>query len=223
MCRAIVLSTSPGATPLDAAEHVRSHANMWRMVNDVWDTWPHIFNLFSVCEKWLPYISPGTWPDCDMIPLGRLSIRGEVGQDRLTRLSKNEQYTLMTLFTICRSPLMFGGDLPSNDPFTLSLLTNQEVLKMHRESSEVRLLFNKDGKYAISSKNTKTSDIYLAIFNISENPSEEIRIKLADLNIKGNAKFMDIWKGKYLGSFSNEFVQNISSHCCALYKIMESK
>ena len=125
--RTIVLSTSPGETPIEKADHVRTHANMWRMVDDVWDTWPHITHLMNICQKWYSYISP-TWPDCDMIPLGRISIRGERGEDRMTRLTKDEQYSLMTLFTIFRSPLMFGGDLPSNDAFTLSLLTNKSVL-----------------------------------------------------------------------------------------------
>lgn len=80
-----------------------------------------------------------------MIPLGRISIRGERGKDRMTRLTREEQYSLMTLFTIFRSPLMFGGDLPSNDDFTLSLLTNKEVLRMHKESTEVTQLFQKTG------------------------------------------------------------------------------
>jgi hypothetical protein len=71
----IVLSTSPGPTPVDAASHVSEHANMWRMVNDVWDSWDHIAHLFEVIPGWFPHISEGTWPDCDMIPLGRLSIR----------------------------------------------------------------------------------------------------------------------------------------------------
>ena len=136
--RPIVLSTSPGATPITAADHVKEHANMWRMVDDVWDTWHHFDNLIKVCEQWYPHIAPGTWPDCDMIPLGRISIRGERGEDRMTRLTSDEQYSLMTLFTIFKSPLMFGGDLPSNDEFTLSLLTNEDVLKMHRESIDVK-------------------------------------------------------------------------------------
>ena len=127
--RPMVLSTSPGKTPIEDAEHVSENANMWRMVDDVWDIWRDIPHLMKVSEDWYPYIAPGTWPDCDMIPLGRISIRGERGEDRMTRLTKDEQYTLMSFFTIFRSPLMFGGDLPSNDPFTLSLLTNKEVLK----------------------------------------------------------------------------------------------
>ena len=131
--RPIVLSLSPGETPVEAAEHVKEHANMWRMVDDVWDKWTDITHLLNIAQKWYPHISPGTWPDCDMIPLGRISIRGERGEDRMTRLTRDEQYTLMTLFAIFKSPLMFGGDLPSNDDFTLSLLTNREVLKMHEE------------------------------------------------------------------------------------------
>jgi len=90
--RPIVLSTSPGETPVKDALHVKEHANMWRMVNDVWDVWKDIPHLLNVAQGWYPYIAPGTWPDCDMIPLGRISIRGERGQDRMTRLTKDEQY-----------------------------------------------------------------------------------------------------------------------------------
>ena len=104
--RKIVLSTSPGETPISAAAHVKSHANMWRMVDDVWDTWPHITHLMDVAQKWYPHIAPGTWPDCDMIPLGRISIRGERGEDRMSRLTKDEQYTLITFFNIFKSPLL---------------------------------------------------------------------------------------------------------------------
>ena len=97
--RQIVLSLSPGKTPVAEAAHVAEHANMWRMVDDVWDLWGDITHLFDVAADWYPYIAPGTWPDCDMIPLGRISIRGVRGEDRMTRLSPEEQYTLMTLFT----------------------------------------------------------------------------------------------------------------------------
>jgi hypothetical protein len=215
--RKIVFSTSPGETPVDAAAHISSQANMWRMVNDVWDTWGHLAHLIDVCQRWYPYIKPGTWPDCDMIPLGRLSIRGEVGKDRMTRLTKDEQYTLMTLFTIFRSPLMFGGDLPSNDEFTLSLLTNREVIRMHREGEEVRQLFNKDGKVAITSKNPYNGDIYLALFNISEN-TLAVEASLEDLGLR-EARVTDMWTGGKIGTFSKTFSRELPRHGCGLYKL----
>ncbi|MGQ1946443.1 glycoside hydrolase family 27 protein [Geofilum sp. OHC36d9] len=219
--RPIVLSTSPGETPIDAAKHISNHANMWRMVDDVWDTWHHITHLMDVCQKWYPYIAPGTWPDCDMIPLGRLSIRGERGNDRMTRFTQDEQYSLMTLFTIFKSPLFFGGDLPSNDDFTLSLLTNKEVLKMHRESSNVRQLFQKDGKIAITSLNHNTGEIYLALFNITDNEEPiEISVALKELGVQPGCEVTNMWNGGKEIQNSDMFSKKLSAHSCGLFKLM---
>ncbi len=218
--RPIVLSTSPGATPITAAEHVKEHANMWRMVDDVWDTWHHFDNLIKVCQKWYPYISPGTWPDCDMIPLGRISIRGERGEDRMTRLTPDEQYSLMTLFAIFKSPLMFGGDLPSNDAFTNALLTNEEVLKMHRESSDVKQLFQDENKVAITSENPNTGEVYLALFNISDGEEPlDVGITLSELGVDEKCIIMNMWSGENLGEFTDGFSQKMNAHSCGLFKI----
>ncbi len=218
--RPIVLSTSPGETPFKDADHVKEHANMWRMVDDVWDTWGHLTHLMDVAQQWYPFITPGTWPDCDMIPLGRISVRGERGEDRMTRLTPDEQYSLMTFFTIFKSPLMFGGDLPSNNEFTLSLLTNKEVLKMHGESANVRQLYKENGKVAVTSQNPVTGEIYLALFNISDQKEPmNVGIELSKLGIEGSCKIMDMWSGKKLGKFSGTFERELNAHACGLFKI----
>ncbi|UZR97397.1 glycoside hydrolase family 27 protein [Chondrinema litorale] len=217
--REIVLSTSPGATPVESADHVSEYANMWRMVNDVWDSWWHIRHLFEVSQDWYSYIKPGTWPDCDMIPLGRLSIRGEVGDDRMTNLTKDEQYTLMSMFTIFRSPLFFGGDLPSNDEFTLSLLTNKEVLKMHSESEDVKQLYFKDDKVAITSNSTTSDMKYLALFNLSDSVSQDVDVQFTDLKVDGKVKITNLWTGEEVGEFESTFSQELPSHASGLYKL----
>ncbi len=217
--RPIVLSLSPGETPIDAAEHVAEHANMWRMVDDVWDKWSDITHLLNIAQKWYPYIRPGTWPDCDMIPLGRISVRGERGEDRMTRLSREEQYTLMTLFTIFKSPLMFGGDLPSNDDFTLSLLTNAEVLKMHAEGTDVYQIFNENGAVAISSRNQYTDEVYLALFNINDgDKAMDIKVNLKDLGLNGDCQVVEMWTNTSIGEVSNDFYASIKPHASGLYK-----
>lgn len=221
--RPIVLSTSPGPTPIEAADHVSEHANMWRMVNDVWDSWWHIDHLFELSQNWVDYIKPGTWPDCDMIPLGRLSIRGERGSDRMTELTKDEQYTLMTLFTVFRSPLFFGGDLPSNDEFTLSLLTNKEVLRMHAESSDVSMLYSNKDKVVITSENKKSNLKYLALFNVSDSLSLDVQVNLSDIGLTDNTKITNMWTGEAVGANMDVFVQNLSPHASGLYKIEHSK
>ena len=220
--RKIVLSTSPGETPVAKADHVKNHANMWRMVDDVWDEWRHITHLMKISEKWYDYIEP-TWPDCDMIPLGRISIRGERGTDRMSRLTKDEQYTLMNLFTIFKSPLMFGGDLPSNDAFTLSLLTNKNVLKMHKEGTDVRQLYQQDKKLAITSKNRKNGDIYLALFNISdEKQNREVKVNLSDLGLQ-KCKVTEMWYGKKMGTYSDEISVSLRPHESVLLKLKKVK
>jgi hypothetical protein len=166
--RPIVLSTSPGETPIERAGHVASHANMWRIIDDFWDNWPQLSEHFSLFEKWIPHMAPGRWPDGDMLPLGRIGIRAERGDNRMSLLTKDEQLTLMSLFAICRSPLMFGGNLPDNDEFTTSLLTNDEALRVLQRSSHNRQLFN-DGESIIwGADDARTRDKYAALFYVSD-------------------------------------------------------
>ena len=194
--RRIVLSMSPGRTPVREAVHASIHSNMWRMVDDVWDQWSDVVQLAQVAQDWYSYIS-STYPDCDMIPLGRISIRGERGSDRMTRLSTDEQYSLMTLFTILRSPLMFGGDLPSNDAFTLSLLTNAEVLKMHRESRQIKPVMRSRGAMAFASHNPSTGCKYLAVFNLSDRQGEmDISIAASNIPLRGKCRITNLWTGE---------------------------
>ena len=163
--RPIVLSMSPGETPVEQFSHVKTHANMWRTVDDFWDNWSQLNYQFNVCNKWAPYIAPGTWPDADMLPLGHLAIRGERGVDRQSLFTQDEQYTLMTLWSIFKSPLMFGGNLPDNSAFTKSLITNEEVLDMHHYSVNNRQFFNTDDQIGWTADDPKTGDKYVALFN----------------------------------------------------------
>jgi alpha-galactosidase len=163
--RKIVLSTSPGETPIENAGHIEKHANMWRIIGDFWDNWLQLHAEFDVCSRWAPHVGNGHFPDADMLPLGRIGIRAERGDDRMSGFTKDEQMTLMSLFSIFRSPLMFGGDLPGNDDFTLSLLTNKEVLAVNQTSQNNRQLFRKDDLIAWTADDPQSGDKYLALFN----------------------------------------------------------
>ena len=165
--RPIVLSTSPGETPVGEAEHVKTHANMWRMVDDVWDRWSDITHLFNVAQHWWPSIGTGHYPDCDMIPFGRLwnGRPGNTGtSDTWCKFTNDEMYTMMTLFTIFRSPLMFGGHMPDNTAFINSLLTNNEALYVNKKSKNNKLLYNENGVIAYIADDSQSSDKFLALF-----------------------------------------------------------
>jgi hypothetical protein len=163
--RAMVLSMSPGETPVAKVEHARTHANMWRTVDDFWDRWPLLSYQFEICNKWAPYITPGAWPDADMLPLGQIEIYNDGGKGRWTKFSKAEQYNMMTLWTIFKSPLIFGGNMPQNDEFTNSLLTNKEVLAAHKYSVNNCQWFNQNGQVGWTADDPTSGDKYVALFN----------------------------------------------------------
>jgi alpha-galactosidase len=166
--RKIVLSTSPGETPLNYAAHVQQHANTWRTVNDFWDKWPRLKEHFEVFERWNKWRSYGAYPDGDILPLGHIGIRAEIGDPRMTSFTRDEQYTLMTLWSIFKSPLMFGGNLPDNDPFTDSLITNKSVLYVLNKSVNNRQLFRNEKQAAWIAEDPADGSTFLAVFNIED-------------------------------------------------------
>ena len=172
--RPIVLSLSPGETALAAADHVAAHANLWRISDDFWDRWLALREQFSRLRDWNAHRRPGAWPDADMLPLGVINL-GE----RTTRFTPDEQRTLMTLWSIARSPLMHGGDLTKTDAATLALLTNDEVLAVNQHSTNNRPLFERDEFVAWTADLPDSPDKVLAVFNLRD------RVRLTP----GNARF----------------------------------
>lgn len=157
--RPMLLSLSPGATALSAAEHVREHANLWRISDDFWDNWDVLREQFDLLARWNAHRGPGHWPDADMLPFGVL----DLGR-RSSRFTRDEQRTVMTLWAIARSPLMHGGDMTKMDEFTLGLLSHPEVIALDQDSRDNRRLFDDDGLVAWAATSA-SGDTYLALFN----------------------------------------------------------
>ncbi len=140
--RPMVLSLSPGPTALDHAEEVAGEAQMWRISNDIWDLWTNprpfpiaVSSQFERLAAWAPSAKPGNWPDADMLPLGELRPSPGDGAPRSTRLTPSEQQTLLTLWSVARSPLILGANLTLIDDATLKLLTNPDVLRIDQTAT----------------------------------------------------------------------------------------
>ncbi|GIG30071.1 glycoside hydrolase family 27 protein [Cellulomonas marina] len=135
--RPIVLSLSPGThVSTRHVEHLRANAHMWRISDDLWDRWEDVHAQLARLARWAPFQRPGGWADADMLPLGRIGLRAERGEPRDSRLTPHEQRTLLTVWTMARSPLMVGGDLPSTDPATLDLLATPAIGEVLRGSTD---------------------------------------------------------------------------------------
>ena len=211
--RPIVLSLSPGETPVLRADHVAKYAQMWRISDDFWDEWGLLEAQFGRLENWNPYRAPGSWPDADMLPLGRLALGA-----RDSRFTADEQRTVMTLWSIARSPLIMGGDLRHLDQATLDLLTNPEVIAVNQASTDNRPHFLEDGVRVWSARPADGRGRYVALFNLGNAP-RPIRIKLGAIGAEGSVMVRDLWKRDELGRASKVLEAVVPAHGAHLYRL----
>jgi hypothetical protein len=216
--RPIVLSLSPGATPVGEAGHANKYANMWRLADDFWDNWKEILAMMKVAKNWEGKGSPGHWPDCDMIQIGKLSKRGPVGAERYSRFSENEEITHMTFWCIYRSPLMLGGNQPENRPFELGLFTNPEVLAVDQQGEDPRALYENEGSAVWYSHVRGGKDLFVALFNLGDT-AKEVSVDLGALGLRGRVSVRDLWQRKDLGTYQGAWQRLIDKHGAVLLRL----
>ena len=223
--RAMVLSLSPGETPVAEGAHVAVHANQWRISDDFWDKWPALVEQFERLRKWAPFAGSGHWPDADMLPLGTL----DLGKRR-TRFTPDEQRTMLTLWSIARSPLILGADLTKLDDATLALVTNDEVIAVDQHSLNGRQLFAREGFIAWLADAPGAPDKYLALFNTNNAPaavdgqatppaSARISLPLAELGFASGVRLRDVWAKAAGGEVHGEFAPEIPWHGAGLFRL----
>lgn len=216
--RDIVLSLSPGPAPLNKAEHLSENANMWRISGDFWDRWDKLLNMFSLCEKWYPYVKDGSFPDCDILPLGKLCIdgsyMGDMGRD--SGFTKEEQKTMMTLWAVFRSPLFFGGELRLTDNYTLSLVTNPEVINVNQNSEKPLLVYNKGGIAVWQTKIENCTAV--AVFNLSDE-EKHYKLSFSDLGIENVRAVRDLWARKDIPKCENDVTVSLKPHSSEFFEI----
>jgi hypothetical protein len=216
--RPIVLSLSPGPSLPEYADFLGANAQLWRISNDFWDSWPSLKHQFDITHNWESYSQPGNWPDADMLPLGRIGIRAERGDDRASLFTHDEQQTVMTLWSIFRSPLMFGGDLPSNDAFTLALITNSEVLAVNQSSAGGHQSYHQGDTIAWTADAPRGSARYVAVFNLGD-AKQDVELSWSDVGIPAkHAKIRDLWTHKDLGK-QNRLQVSLAPHASVLYNV----
>ena len=216
--RDMVLSLSPGPAPLNKAEHLSKNANMWRISGDFWDRWDKLLNMFSLCEKWYPYVKDGSFPDCDILPLGKLCIdgsyMGDMGRD--SGFTKEEQKTMMTLWAVFRSPLFFGGELRLTDNYTLSLVTNPEVINVNQNSEKPLFVYNKGGIAVWQTKIENCTAV--AVFNLSDE-EKHYKLSFSDLGIENVRAVRDLWARKDIPKCENDVTVSLKPHSSEFFEI----
>ncbi len=193
--RDMILSLSPGPAPLEKAELLKQVSNMWRITDDFWDFWDQLYDMFQRAEKWCTHAGAGHFPDADMLPIG--PIRQDYDKKNTTNFTKSEQITMLTLWSIFRSPLMIGGEMTGFDDFTMSLITNEAILKMHRNARHSHQVWRKEIRgveHVLWTAADTEGGWYAAVFNAGDKDSI-VRISLDDLEISGEVSCTELWSG----------------------------
>lgn len=164
--RPMVLSLSPGPAHIDRAWEYGRYANMWRITDDFWDRWELLKAMFERCEKWQAHVKTGCYPDCDMLALGQLG-KG-FGQERKTNFTREEQKTMMTLWCMFRSPLMIGAELTMLDDWTVSLLTNREVLELLKDTRRGIQIMRTEHMAVWKNQDISDKTLCVAFFNLKD-------------------------------------------------------
>ena len=227
--RDILYSISNSAPFSNAKDWVRL-TNTYRTGPDIRDSWLSLYVSAFTLDKWAPYGGPGHWNDPDMMVLGNVTTGSPLHP---TRLTPDEQYSHVSLFSLLAAPLLIGCPIEQLDTFTLNLLTNDEVIAVNQDplGKSARLVSEENG-VQVWLKQLENGDYAAGLFNIdgyAKTPQSYFRwgdekpasytLDLAKIGLKGKCKIRDVWQQKDLGKFNGTFKTGIRHHGVVMIKI----
>ncbi|AEE50996.1 NPCBM/NEW2 domain-containing protein [Haliscomenobacter hydrossis] len=205
--------------------------NSWRTGPDIRDSWHSLYVSAFTLDKWAPYGGPGHWNDPDMMILGNVTTGSPVHP---TRLTPDEQYSHVSLFSLLSAPLLIGCPIEQLDAFTLNLLTNDEVIAIDQDplGKPARLIATENG-VQIWLKSLADGSYALGLFNVGDfgqTPQSYFRwddeqplnftLDLTKLGLNEKYQLRDVWRQKDLGGFSGKFQAAIPHHGVVMLKII---
>lgn len=193
---------------------------LWRTTGDITDTWGSMSTIGFDQDKAAPFAKPGHWNDPDMLVVGHVGWGPNV---RPTRLTPDEQYTHMTLWSLLSAPLLIGCDLTKLDEFTLSLLTNDEVIEINQDSQGKQATkVAGDDLHPIYLKPLMDGSVAIGVFNRDEVPAR-IQVSLKELGLSGKVDLRDVWTQESFGPAAELFTVDVKAHGARLYKLTPAK
>jgi len=218
--RDVVFSLS-NSTPFASIGELSKIANAWRTGGDIRDNWKSLKSRLLTQDKWAPYASPGHWNDPDMM------IVGWVGWGKgtyPTHLTPDEQYSHMSAWCLQSVPLLLGNDLTKLDDFTLSLLTNDEVLAINQDPlGKQATVVSTIDSCGVLAKDLEDGSKAAGLFNVTDGMTRRLSVKWTELGIKGKYIVRDLWRQKDIGTFDEEFSADVPPHGVVMISLRKAK
>lgn len=227
--RDIVFSISNNAPFEKAADWMRL-TNLWRTGPDISDSWNSLYHLTFTLDKWAEFAGPGHWNDPDMMILGNVTVGDEMHP---TRLTPDEQYTHVSIYSLLAAPMLIGCPLEQLDPFTLNLLSNDEVIDINQDplGKPARFVAETDGvliwvkqmqdrSFAVGLFNTDNfATTPQSYFRWGDEKAKSFRFEFGQAGLSGTWKLRDVWRQKDIGEFSEAFDTTIPFHGVVLLRM----
>lgn len=218
--RDIIFSLS-NSIPFASIAELSKVSNAWRTGGDIRDNWKSLKSRLLTQDKWAPYASPGHWNDPDMM------IVGWVGWGKgpyPTHLTPDEQYSHISAWCLQGVPMLLGNDLTKLDEFTISLLTNDEVLAVNQDPlGRQGTVVTKIDSCGVLAKPLEDGSIAAGLFNVTDSLTRKLSVKWTDLSITGKWIVRDLWRQKDLGTFENEFSADVPPHGVMMIRLRKAK
>lgn len=202
--------------------------NSWRTAGDLGGSFEEIgtalfrdgFDVFTNNELY-KYGGPGGWNDPDYLLIGFLS--NWKGATVPTPLTPDEQYTQVSLWSLQAAPLILSGDITRLDDFTLSLLTNDEIIEVDQDPmGRPGWRVSKNNGLEVWKRELEDGSIAVGLFN-RENEKARITAFWSDLELSGPQRVRDLWRQKELGSFKNKFSSRVNPHGALVVRMWPEK
>ena len=171
-------------------------ANSWRTTGDINDSWASLYSIGFEKQVGLhPYAGPGHWNDPDMLVVGKVGWSNNLRDSRLT---PDEQYTHISLWSLLAANMLIGCDIAQIDDFTFNLLCNNEVNAVNQDllGHQAHQDVVEDGMQ-IWSRDLADGGIAVGIFNLNEaSVPVDLAGCLGKIGIEGKETVRDLWRQK---------------------------
>jgi alpha-galactosidase len=191
--------------------------NCWRTTGDITDTWASMSGIGFRQNGHERFAGPGHWNDPDMLVVGKVGWGPALHP---TRLSPNEQYTHITLWSLLSSPLLIGCDMTQLDTFTLNLLTNDEVLAVNQDplGKPASQVHADDEEVEVWARDLSDGTKAVGLFNRGEMPNK-VTAKWSELGITGKQLVRDLWRQKDIGDLDGEYTVEVPRHGAVMIRV----
>jgi alpha-galactosidase len=218
--RDIVFSLS-NSTPFGSIAALSKVANCWRTGGDIRDSWKSLKARLLTQDKWAPYAHPGHWNDPDMMVVGWV---GWGKGPHPSHLTPDEQYSHVSAWCLMSVPLLLGCDLTRLDDFTLSLLTNDEVISVNQDPlGRQATVVSRQDSSGILAKDLEDGSKAAGMFNLTDGVTRRMVLRWSDLGIKGKYIVRDLWRQKDLGVFEDEFAAEVKPHGVVMISLRKAQ